>query len=59
MVKTLPQPIKLLRAEDIIDMLQGEVSREWVRLNVPGKVKLGRRTMLWRERDVQKWLASL
>ena len=33
-------------------------SSAWVRRTVPGKITLGHRTVLWRERDVLHWIAT-
>ena len=57
--RTLPVPARLLNASEVVELLRGEVSEDWVRRNVPGKVRLGHRTVLWRARDVLTWLEKL
>ncbi len=37
-------------------LLRGAVSAVWVRRNIPCKVRLGRRTVLYYEADVRAWL---
>ena len=35
------------------------ISPEWVTRNVPGRIKLGHRTVLWKRSAVEAWLAQL
>jgi len=45
-----------LLSPDEVAALTG-CSAAWCRRNVPGKVKLGHRTVRWYERDVMAWIA--
>jgi predicted DNA-binding transcriptional regulator AlpA len=38
------------------ELFDGTVSPEWVRENVPGKVRLAHRTVRWYRGDVTAWL---
>ena len=33
-------------------------SSEWVRRNVPGKIRLGHRTVRWPEDEVEEWIEN-
>ena len=38
------------------DLFAGTVSEAWVRVNVPGRVKLSHRTIRWYRADVEHWI---
>lgn len=48
---------RLLTAEAIVALIGG-ISPAWVRRHVPGKLRLGQRTVRWYEGDVLAWIAS-
>jgi predicted DNA-binding transcriptional regulator AlpA len=49
----------LLSAEEVaMEILDGQVSPQWVKRNVPGKVRLGHCTVVWEESRVQRWKAE-
>jgi predicted DNA-binding transcriptional regulator AlpA len=47
----------LLTPEAVAELIGG-VSPAWVRRNVPGKLRLGQRTVRWYRRDVQDWIET-
>jgi predicted DNA-binding transcriptional regulator AlpA len=47
----------LLSPGQVAEMIGG-VSEAWVRRTVPGKLKLGQRTMRWYRDDVLGWIAA-
>lgn len=55
-----PPPVDrgpLLTAEAVAALVQG-VSPAWVRRTVPGKLRLGQRTVRWYRDDVLRWIAQ-
>ena len=48
-----------MNAEDIAGQLfGGQVTPEWVRRKVPGKMAMGHRTVFWWESEVISWIDS-
>jgi len=47
----------LLTPQAVADLIGG-VSEAWVRRNVPGKLRLGQRTVRWYRRDVLNWIET-
>jgi hypothetical protein len=48
---------RLLTPDEVAtEVLRGEVSPAWVRRNVGYKIRLGRRTVMWYEADVRRWI---
>ncbi len=47
----------LLTPEQVAQLVGG-VSTAWVRRAVPGKLRLGQRTVRWYQGDVLAWLAA-
>jgi len=47
----------LLSPEQVAELIGG-VSAAWVRRTVPGKLRLGQRTMRWYRADVLGWIAA-
>ena len=47
----------LLTPEQVAQLV-GAVSPSWVRRTVPGKLRLGQRTVRWYRDDVLRWLAT-
>ena len=51
---------RLMNAKQIAqEIFNRHVSPEWVRRNVPGKIRLGHSTVMWYERDVIDWIEGL
>jgi hypothetical protein len=40
------------------ELFAGSVSEQWVRANVPNRVKLSHRTIRWYRVDVERWIAE-
>lgn len=61
-VLEIPQPPpdrgRWLTVDDVRAMLGHRVSREWVYVNVPCKVKVSHRVVGWFENDLRAWLES-
>ena len=53
-----PDRGRLITAAEVVNKMGGGVKESWVRKNVPHKVVLGHRTVLWYEKDVDEWLES-
>ena len=47
----------LLTPQAVADLIGG-VSEAWVRQNVPGKHRLGQRTVRWYRQDVLDWIET-
>lgn len=47
----------LLTPEGVADLIGG-VTEAWVRRNVPGKLRLGQRTVRWYRQDVLDWIET-
>ena len=47
----------LLNPQAVADLIGG-VSEAWVRRNVPGKLRLGQRTVRWYRQDVLQWIET-
>ena len=47
----------LLTPQAVADLIGG-VSEAWVRRNVPGKLRLGQRTVRWYPQDVLDWIET-
>jgi predicted DNA-binding transcriptional regulator AlpA len=47
----------LLTPQAVADLIGG-VSEAWVRRNVPGKLRLGQRTVRWYRQDVLDWIET-
>ena len=47
----------LLTPQAVADLIGG-VSEAWVRQNVPGKLRLGQRTVRWYRQDVLDWIET-
>jgi predicted DNA-binding transcriptional regulator AlpA len=47
----------LLASQAVADLIGG-VSDAWVRRNVPGKLRLGQRTVRWYQQDVLDWIET-
>ncbi len=57
----LPPPDRgrWLTVEDVRAMLGNRVSRDWVYLHVPHKVRITRKNVGWFELDIRAWLEGL
>ena len=55
-----PKPLDglYLTAQQIVDVFFAGtgITHQWVKRNVPGKVRLGHRTVAWRRAAVLEWL---
>jgi hypothetical protein len=47
----------LLAPQAVADLVGG-VTEAWVRRNVPGKLRLGQRTVRWYRQDVLDWIET-
>ena len=47
----------LLTPQAVADLIGG-VSEAWVKRNVPGKLRLGQRTVRWYRQDVLDWIET-
>jgi len=54
-----PSPARgpLLTSQAVADLISG-VTDAWVRRNVPGKLRLGQRTVRWYQQDVLDWIET-
>lgn len=59
-LESLPAaPGRLMNAHEIAaEKLSGQRKPKWVLAHVPDRLKLGHVTVLWRERDVDAWIAQ-
>ena len=54
-----PDRGRLLTATQVAaELLGGTVSPAWVRRTIPGKLRLGQRTVRWYRDDVLRWIAG-
>ncbi len=56
-----PPPVRgrLMNAYHVAEQVYGgQVGADWVRRNVPGKITMGHRTVLWWEFEVIEWIDS-